>query len=186
MLGAPLRNQNHRDAVLAQRAEQSLRGAGYTDHARALDVDQRHAVDARDPLHRMNRVRRLRNDRSCSVRRERVLDPDRNPLLHRRRHRLRMNDLGAEVGKLHRLVVRERIDDRRIRHAPRIRAEHAIHVRPDHDLFRIEQIAEDRRGEVAAVPAERRLQAFRGARDEAGDDERRVDVLRDHLLPVRA
>ena len=38
-------------AVLAQRAEQALRGAGHADHPGALDVDERHGVDAGDALH---------------------------------------------------------------------------------------------------------------------------------------
>ena len=60
MLGARLRDEDDRDAVLAQRAEQALRGAGHADHAGALDVDQRHAVDAGDALDRMVRRRARR------------------------------------------------------------------------------------------------------------------------------
>ena len=43
MLGAALRDQDHRDAVLAQRAEQAMRRAGHADHAGAFEVDQRDA-----------------------------------------------------------------------------------------------------------------------------------------------
>ena len=52
MLRAPLRNQDDRDAILAQRAEQALRRARHADHAGALEVDERDAVDAGDALHR--------------------------------------------------------------------------------------------------------------------------------------
>ena len=40
MFGAALRDQDHGDAVLAQRREQPLGGAGHADHAGALDVDR--------------------------------------------------------------------------------------------------------------------------------------------------
>ena len=186
MLRAPLRNQDHRDAVLAKRAEQPLRRARNANHACAFDVDERHAIDAGDALHGVNRIRRPGDERAGFLRRKRVLDPDRNPLLHRRRHRLRMDHLCAEVSQLHRLVVRERVDDGRIGHAARIGAEHAIDVGPDHNLLGVEQVAEDRRGEVAAVPSEGRLQAFGRPRDEAGDHERRVDLARNHLQGVGA
>ena len=61
----------------------------------------------------------------------------------------------------------------RIGHAARIGGQHAVDVGPDHDLLGIQQRAEDRAGEVAAVPPERGLQAGAVAGDEAGDDERR-------------
>ena len=56
---------------------------------------------------------------------------------------------------------------------PRVGAEHAVDVGPDVDLFGVEQRAEDRAGEIAAVAAERGLQALRVAGDEAGDDQGR-------------
>ena len=109
---------------------------GHADHPGALDVDQRDLLDAGDPLDRVRRHRRLADQRSRLLRRERVADPDRNPLLHRRRHRLRMNHLGAEVRELHRLVIGERVDHRRVGHAARIGAEHAVDVGPDVNLAR--------------------------------------------------
>ena len=49
-------------------------------------------------------------------------------------------------------------------HAARIGAQHAVDVGPDVDLVGVEQRAEDRRREVAAVAAERGLQPLRVAR----------------------
>src|SRR4030095_8460920 len=46
--------------------------------------------------------------------------------------------------------------------------------------------AEDRRGEVAAVSAQRRLQTVCRSRDETRDDKRRVDLTRNDLSRVRA
>ncbi len=75
----------------------------------------------------------------------------------------------------------------------RIGAQHAVDVGPDDDLVGVEQRAEDRGREVAAVAAERGLQALRVARDEAGDDERRAARsascrvgVRARLLPAHA
>src|ERR1700748_3229415 len=42
--------------------------------------------------------------------REGIANPDGDVASDRRRHRLRMDHLGAEVRELHRLVIRERID----------------------------------------------------------------------------
>ena len=55
MLRAALRDQDDRDALLAQRAEQPMRRARHADHAGALDVDQRDVLDGRDALHRAAR-----------------------------------------------------------------------------------------------------------------------------------
>jgi hypothetical protein len=83
-----------------------------------------------------------------------------------------VDDLGAEVRQLHGLVVGQRIDDLRVGHAARIGRQHAVDVGPDVDLRGIEQRAEDRAGEVAAVAAERGLHAAAVGGDEAGDDQR--------------
>ncbi len=91
--------------------------------------------------------------------REGVADPDRDVAADGRRHGLRMDHLGAEVRQLHRLVVRQRVDDLWLRHAARIGRQHAVDVGPDVDLAGIEQRAEDRGGEVAAVAAQRGLHA---------------------------
>ena len=52
MLGAALRDEDHRDAFFAQRAEQAMRGAGHADHAGALDVHHRDVLDGGDALDR--------------------------------------------------------------------------------------------------------------------------------------
>ena len=137
MLGAALRDQDHRDALLAQRAEQAMRRAGHADHAGALEVDQRDVLDAGDALDRQAR------DVGCAQisvpgfsRREGVADPDRDVAADGRRHGLRMDDLGAEVRQLHRLVVGQRVDDLRVGHAARIGRQHAVDVGPDVDLAR--------------------------------------------------
>ena len=113
------------------------------------------------------------DERARLFRREGIANPDRNALQHRGRHRLRMDHLGAEVRELHGFVVGQRIDHLGIGHQARIRAQHAVDVGPDANLFRVEQRAKDRAREIAAVAAQRGLQTLRITRDEACDDQRR-------------
>ena len=110
-------------------------------------------------------------------RREGVADPDRNVARDRRLHGLRMDDLGAEVGELHGLVVGELVDHLGVRHQARIGRQHAVDVGPDDDLGSLQQRAEDGSGKIAAVASERGLHAARRGRDEAGHDEPSAKAL---------
>ena len=92
--------------LLAQRAKQPVRGTGHADHAGALEIDQRDVLNAGDALDRLVRVRLRADQRSRLLRREGIADPDRDIAPDRRRHGLRVDDLGAEVRQLHRLVGR--------------------------------------------------------------------------------
>ena len=148
-----------------------MRGARHADHAGALEIHQRHVLDAGDALDRQARARRGADQRALLVSGEGVADPDGDVAPDRRRHGLRMDHLGAEVRQLHGLVVRQRVDHLRVRHAARIGRQHAVDVGPDVNLGGIQQRAEDRGGEVAAVAPERGLHAARIGGDEAGDDE---------------
>ena len=186
MLGTTLGDQDHRHALLAQRAEQAVRRAGHADHAGALEVDQGDVLDCRDALDRELGVRPRADQRRGVLGREGVADPDRDLPAHGRRHGLRMDDLGAEVRQLHRLAVGQRVDHLGIGHAPRIGRQHAVDVGPDVDRRGIEQRAEDRRGEVAAIAAERGLHAAAIGSDEAGDHQGSVVVGRDQALQALA
>ena len=50
MLGAGLRNQRHRNASLLERRKQAIGRARHTDHAGALEIDERHAADRSNAL----------------------------------------------------------------------------------------------------------------------------------------
>ena len=134
VLGAALGDEDDRDALLAQRAEEPVRGAGHADHAGALEVDERHALDAGDALDRQLRVGLRADQRARPSAARRCCGSRWGCRPDRRRHGLRVNHLGAEVRQLHRLVVGERVDHRGIGHAPRIGRQHAVDVRPDVDL----------------------------------------------------
>ena len=113
----PCEIMHDRDAGLAQRAEQPVGRAGHADHARALEVHERDLVDAADALDGGGARCRRRGDLRARMRRvERVADPQRNAASDGRRHRLRMDDLGAEVRELHRFAVRHLVDDLGFRH----------------------------------------------------------------------
>ena len=45
MLGTALRDQDDRNAMIAQCAEQTMRGTGDADHAGAFQVDERNPID---------------------------------------------------------------------------------------------------------------------------------------------
>ena len=111
------------------------------------------------PLTLQRRGRPRADQRAGLVGGEGVLDQDRDLARHGRRHRLRVDHLGAEVGELHRLAVGQRVDDLGVGDAARVGRQHAVDVGPDHDLAGVQERAEDRRREVAAVAAERRLHA---------------------------
>jgi hypothetical protein len=144
---------------VAQRAEQPVRRARHADHARALDVDQRHLLDAGEPLDR-EATRRPRVDQRARVLGvEGVADPDRD---------LARSTAGAMVCGWMTLApkyassIASLYESESMTFAsgtqPRVGGEHAVHVGPDVDLRGLEQRAEDRGREVAAVAAQRGLQ----------------------------
>jgi hypothetical protein len=116
--------------------------------------------------------------------REGVADVDRDVARDRRLHRLRMDDLGAEVRQLHRLVVGELVDDLGIRHQARIGRQHAVDVGPDVDL-----------GALSSAPKidpENRCRCGRAwsacpdrGRDEAGDDQPSGEIVGHELAQIR-
>ncbi len=186
VLGTALRNEDDRNALLAQRAEQPVSGAGYADHPGAFQVDERDAFDAGDALDGQRRRGPGADQGAHLGGRKRVADPDRDAVLDGRRHGLRVKHLGAEVRQLHRLAVRERVDDRGVRHATRVGRQHAIDVGPDVDLGRAQQRSEDGGGEIAAIASEGRLHAALVGGDEPGDDQGAAECGRDQRLEVGA
>ena len=132
MLRTALGDEHHRDSRITQRAKEAIGGTGHADHAGALQVDQGDTVNAADPLDHRRRPARRRDDPAPRVLRvERAANTNRNLVGYRRRHGLGMNHPGSEIGQFHGFVVGNLVDDRRLRHAPRVTAHHAIHVRPD-------------------------------------------------------
>ena len=86
-------------------------------------------------------------------------------------HGLRVDDLGAEIGELHGLVIGQRVDDLGVRHQPRIGRQHAVDVGPNDDFRSLEQGAENGAGEIAAVAAQGGLNPLDGGRHETGHDQ---------------
>ena len=82
-----------------------------------------------------------------------------------------MQDVGAKVGQLPRLVVRQRLEAHRLLHLAGIRGEDAVDVGPDRDRLGDEHGAEDRGGVVGAVALQRRGNPLRGSRDEPSGDQ---------------
>ena len=184
MFGTSLRNQDHGDARIAQRAEQPVGRSRHADHAGALEIDERDRIDRGDALDLQRRGRMRANQRASLGRRERVADIDRDIARDRRLHRQRMNHLGAEIREFHRFVVGQLIDHFGIRHEPRIRGEHAVDIGPNMDFRRLQQGAENRPGIIAAVAPQSRVDPTRRGRNVAGDDQSTDEIRRDRILHV--
>ena len=98
-----------------------------------------------------------------------VEDAHRDAEAHRGQDRGRVQDLGAEVGELGRLVEAELRDDPGRRDHPRVGGEHAVDVGPDLDLVGLEPGAEERGREVGAPAPEGGGEPGRGGAHEAAD-----------------
>ncbi len=81
-----------------------------------------------------------------------------------------MEHFGAEIGQLRSLAIRDHRDGTRLRHQPRVRRQHAVHVGPDDDFLRIHCRADNRRRVVRAAASQRHQLPFGGCPDEAGHD----------------
>ena len=173
VLGRSLRDHHHRHARLLQRCERALGGAGHADHAGPFEVQDRESRERRDALDRLREVS-FRRDARARVRRvEGVARDDRDAAFDRGRHRLRVQDLGAEVREFAGFGVRQSRDLHGFGYEPGVGRQHAVDVAPDVQLLGVEQGGEDRARVVAAVPAQRRDAPVAGARDEAGHDRAR-------------
>src|SRR5438045_294957 len=102
---------------------------------------------------------------------EGVPDEDREIPLHCRGDRTRVNDLRPEVGQLDRLFVGKRVEGYGFRDEPGICAHHAIHISPDMNFLAVEESAEDRCAEVAAIATEGGCQSLLRRCDKSRDDE---------------
>lgn len=147
-----------------------------------LDVDERDILNRREaldeplrPLHArpagVRHVHELADARALRGEVEEVADVDWNGVLHRRERRARVQHVGAEVGELPRLVVREPFEADRLGHLAGVRGVHPVDVRPDCDDAGLGQGAHNRGGVVGAVAAEGRGDAFGGLGDEARRDD---------------
>ncbi len=160
VLRARLGDQSHGDTCLLQSRKHPVCRPGHTDHPCSFEIDQCHAVDLGDALDAgLGRPGRL-NPAPAMIGREGIADDQRDFIVNNRAQSLWVNDLGAEVGKLHRLVVGQSIDDPRLRNPVRIRTHYAVNVRPDRQLGGVAQRGKNRRRIIAAITSERRLQAI--------------------------
>jgi hypothetical protein len=175
VLGAALRDHDHGNPFFAERAKQTLGGARHSDHARALEAEQRNSANAGHAFDLQLRIRARSDTRARLFGRECIANEDRDAALDRWRHRLRMDHLRAEVGELHRFVVGKRVDHLRVRHEPRIRAQDTIDVGPDVDLACVQQRSMiDAGSRYHSGPAWSEFCAV--CRDEAGDHQRAAAV----------
>ncbi len=81
-----------------------------------------------------------------------------------------MEHLRSEESELARFGVGNFVERDRVGNHARVRRQHAVHVRPDDDLARVERRAQNRGGIVRSAAAERCGNAFRRRGNVAGDD----------------
>ena len=171
-----LADEDYAHAVAGQRLKEPPRDSGHPHHAVSLQAQQRDVVDRRDPTHRPRGqwLRILAHQGPLAIQVERVADEEGNAALTCRMDRRRMDDLGAEVGKLHEFVVRELGQRERVRHQSGIGAHHAIDVRPDLEAIRGQVCAEKGSGVVGPAPPECRGFAAWVCGDEPRHDLQRI------------
>ncbi len=181
VLRGALRDHHHRHMRIAQRREHALSRAGHADQAGAFQIDHGQVRAQGQALDRAGRGALGGDARARMIRMEGVADDDRQAALDRRRHRLRVHHLGAEIGQFAGFVVAQRFQLDGLGHHPRVSGEHAIHVRPDMQLIGIEQGGKDRAGVIAAVAAQCGDAVLAVAGNKAGRHDARLRMLQPPL-----
>src|SRR5208337_5206307 len=82
----------------------------------------------------------------------------------------RMQDLGAEVGKLSGLFEADDLDAARVGTDARIGGLHAIHVGPDFDAVGVKTCSHEGSGKIGTAAADGSLHAFAGRANETSHD----------------
>ena len=154
VLGAGLGDHHHGDVAALERPEQSPGRAGNPHHGGTFDVDQGYVAHGGDAFDLEAPGRAAADAGALFLRGKGIADVYRDIRLDRRRQRLRMQYLGAEIGQLQGLVVGNGAEQAGIRHQPRICAHNTVHVGPDVDRLGLQQAAHDGGGIVAAVASQ--------------------------------
>ncbi len=132
VFGRGLGDQHHRDAVARHGREHACRHAHHAFHPRTRDVEHRHVVEVRDTFNRQAIVVVAGpNQRAWRLWIAGVFNQAWDLELGDRGNGTRVKHFGAEVGKLHRLLIRHRLQQAGIRHLTRVTGIHTVHVSPD-------------------------------------------------------
>jgi hypothetical protein len=97
MFRTSLRDHDHGNARVPERAKETTGYAGDAYHAGTLDIDNRHAVNRSESFHCAAGAAVVINFRSRRRRIEGVPDLNRDLLFDGRSHRTWMNDLGTKI-----------------------------------------------------------------------------------------
>ena len=137
ILRSRLRYEEHRNAVVSQRAVQSLAHASHADHTHAQHRDERSIVDRRNTLDAVGAiVLAPGNECAWSRRIESILYEYRNILVINRENRRRINNLSTEIAKLHRLDKTQSVNNISLAYNARVGCHESIDIGPNLQLLR--------------------------------------------------
>src|SRR5215213_4004043 len=165
-----------------QRAEDGSRRRRKILQFRDIDCQQQQVVECGDSFDAL--LRGISCD-ECPwfIGQESGEDAHRNAERDGRTDGARVENLGAEMRQLLRLVIGDTGYDAHVGHLPRVRGKDAGNVRPDLDLPGVEGGAQEGRAVVRTSSPKRGRRAVRGAADEPGEDDSLTSVqMRPHLL----
>ena len=158
--------REHFRSGVRQSVERPAHNRGPVDRrARGVDGDEHNVCHRRYGTRPGKRLRRLRHDlRARPLRREAVLTPNRDALLHQRRERPRMQHLRAGICELGCFVIGDLFEHRCVLYQPRISRKNAVDIRPDPQLGCIQHRRQNRSREVRTASSERRRRGRRPSR----------------------
>ena len=152
VLRRSLRHHEHRYAIFGKGSEDAAVDTYHSHHRQSGDGDERSAVDTRYTLNRLAVVVNLVFDNRSGVGRiERVLHSDRYILHAHGIDGRRIDNLGTEVAKLHRLYITQLGDGVCSVNHPGVGSHESVDIRPYLKCLGVESGSDDRSRVVASA-----------------------------------
>ena len=154
-------DQHHRDAGAGHGGEDAGRHADHPFHPRPGDVEHRHVVEVGDAFHRqIVFVAAGADKRSRRLWVAGIFNQAWDLELGDRGDGARVQHFRAKVGELHRLLIRHRFQQARIRHLTRIAGVHSVDIGPDFAAVSAQAGGQYRSRVVGAVTPQHHQLAF--------------------------
>ena len=125
-------DQHYRDASAGHGGEDAGGHADHAFHPRPGNVEHRHVVEVRDAFNRqIVLVAAGADERSRRLRVASIFNQTWDLELGDRGDGARVQHFRAKIGELHRLLIRHRFQQTRIRHLARVASVHSVDIGPD-------------------------------------------------------
>ena len=171
LLRRALRKHQHADSMPCRRREYTPRHAWNADHSASFDGDKGHAGNGCHRLYAVLMGRSLgTNERPRHIGSKRIFDANRNILVHSGHNRLRMKHLCSEIGHLRSFLVRNTLENTRVRNDAGIRCHDSVHIGPNLNFGGLDATADDRGGVVGTSAPECCCDTGRRGANEPGND----------------